>query len=152
MNRMHIQRSVCWAIGLVPLLTACYTQRPLTAVAPAATTRIVAQLTDSGVVAMANAIGAGAMEVEGVVAAADAASWDLQVIRVDYRGGTSMPWNGERVSFPRYTLTNASERTFSKKKSWIAAGLITAGAVLAARLFGAFGFGSGSGSEPLPPN
>lgn len=152
MNRMHTKRSLRCAVGLVPLLTACYTQRPLTAAVPSATTRIVAQLTDSGVVAMANAIGAGAAEVEGVVAVADAASWDLQVIRVDYRGGTSVPWNGERVSFPRYTLTHASERTLSKRKSWLAAGLIAGGAVLAARLFGAFGFGGSSGGEPSPPN
>lgn len=149
---MDTKRPLCCAIGLLQLLTACYSQRPLTTAVPEATTRIVAQLTDSGVVVMANTIGAGAVEVEGVVAAADATSWDLQLMRVDYRGGTSMPWDGERVSFPRYALTHASERTFSKRKSWIVAGLITAGAVLAARLFGAFGFGTGTDGGTIPPN
>ena len=152
MNRMHTRRSLQCAVGLVPLLTACYTQRPLTTAVPAATTRIVAQVTDSGVVAMSNAIGAGATEVEGVVAAADATSWDLQVIRVDYRGGTSVLWNREPVNFPRYTLTRATERTLDKKKSWLAGGLITAGALLAARVFGAFGFGDNPGTDPPPPN
>jgi hypothetical protein len=152
MNRMHTKRSLHGAVGLVPLLTACYTQRPLTTAVPAATTRIVAQVTDSGVVAMSNAIGAGAIEVEGVVAAADAASWDLHVIRVDYRGGTSVLWNREPVTFPRYTLTRATERTLDKKKSWLAGGLITVGALLAARVFGAFGFGDNPGTDPPPPN
>jgi len=136
----------------VPLLTACYSHRPLSTTVPAASTRIVAQVTDSGVVAMSNAIGAGATEVEGVVTAADATSWDLQVIRVDYRGGASVLWNREPVSFPRYTLTRATERTLDKKKSWIAGGLITVGALLAARVFGAFGFGDNPGPEPPPPN
>ena len=151
MNRRHT-RSVQCAVGLVPLLTACYSHRPLSTTVPAASTRIVAQVTDSGVVAMSNAIGAGATEVEGVVTAADATSWDLQVIRVDYRGGASVLWNREPVSFPRYTLTRATERTLDKKKSWIAGGLITVGALLAARVFGAFGFGDNPGPEPPPPN
>jgi hypothetical protein len=149
---MHIKRSLRCAVGLVPFLTACYTQRPLTTAMPAPMTRIVARVTDSGVVAMANAIGSGAIEVEGVVDAADAVSWDLQVIRVDYRGGASVLWNRERVSFPRYTLTSATERTLNKKKSWIAAGLITVGAFLAARVFGAFGLGDNPDTEPPPPN
>lgn len=140
------------AVGLVPLLAACYTQHPLVTPAPAPATRIVARVTDSGVVAMSNAIGAGAVEVEGVVAAADAGAWDLQLVRVEYRGGAQVVWNREQVSFPRYTLTNATERRLDKRKSWLAAGLITAGAFLAARLFGAFGLGDGPGGEPPPPN
>ena len=152
-NRSGASRAGCrCAVGSVLLLTACYSHRPLTTAVPAASTRIVAQVTDSGVLAMSNAIGAGATEVEGVVAAADAASWDLHMIRVDYRGGTSVMWNREPVTFPRYTLTHATERTLDKKRSWIAAGLVTAGALLAARLFGAFGFGDNPGPDPPPPN
>jgi hypothetical protein len=115
-------------------------------------TRVVARLTDSGVVAMANAIGSGAVEVEGLVAAADAASWDLQLIRVDYRGGASVTWRGERVTFPRYALTGATERTLSRRRSWLTAGAIVVGAILAARVFGAFGFGEPPDEDPPPPN
>jgi hypothetical protein len=149
---MHAKRAGVTATGLVLLLGACYVERPLTTPVPAATTRIVALITDTGGVAMAASLGPGAREVEGVVVGADATSWELQVIRVDYRGGTSTLWNRERVTFPRYTLTNPSERAFNRKKSWIVAGLITGGALLAARLFGALGFGGGSGGEPPPPN
>jgi len=139
-------------VGLVPLLSACYTQGPLTAPVPAPQTRIVAQVTDSGVVAMSNALGPGAVEVEGVIAAADAAAWSLRVLRVDYRGGASTLWNREVVSFPRYLLTNATEKRLNKKKSWLAAGLFTAGALLAARLTGAFGLGENPDRPPPPPN
>jgi hypothetical protein len=141
-----------FTIGPALLLGACYVERPLATPVPVATTRIVAQITDTGSAAMASKIGPGAREVEGVVVDADGTAWDLQVIRVDYRGGTSTLWNRERVTFPRYALTNASERAFNKKKSWVVAGLITGTALLAARLFGALGFGGGSGGEPPPPN
>src|SRR6266498_2355808 len=94
----------------------------------------------------------GAREVEGVVVSADASAWDVQVIRVDYRGGTSQLWNRERVTFPRYALTNASQRAFNTKKSWLVALGITGTALLAARLFGVLGFGGGPNGEPPPPN
>ncbi|HXM38743.1 MAG TPA: hypothetical protein VN908_08835 [Gemmatimonadales bacterium] len=140
------------ALGLAPLLAACYTQRPLTTPLPAPATRIVAQLTDSGVVAMSTMIGAGAVEVEGVIAAADATAWDVQLLRVDYRGGASVLWNREQVRFPRYALTGATERRFDKRKSWLTAGVITVSAFLAARLFGVFGLGDNPATQPPPPN
>lgn len=152
MKGMDSKRSLVLAIGLVLLFGACYVQRPLMDPVPATATRIVAQITDTGRVTMANALGPGAREVEGVVVGADGASWDLQVSRVGYRGGTSTPWNGERVTFPRSALTNASERTFNKKRSWLIAGLIAGTAFLAARAFGVLGFGGGPGGDPSPPN
>src|SRR5437773_12119955 len=84
------------------LLAACFTQAPLPSTIPAPETRIVAQMTDTGVLAMSNAIGAGATAVEGIVAGADATSWDLRMIRVDYR-------NGDRKS----TRLNSSHITIS---------------------------------------
>ena len=140
------------AVVIVPFLTACYSHRPLTAPTPNPATRVVAKLTDSGVVAMANAIGTGAVEVEGVVAAADAASWDLHLLRVNYRGGTSVEWNRERVTFPRYAFTHPTERTLDRRKSWFFAGALAVSAILAARLFGAFGLGEPPDTEPPPPN
>src|SRR5437763_10126110 len=74
MDGMYAKRSSRWAVGVLPLLAACYTQRPLTVPVPAVGTQIVASVTDSGVVAMSNALGPGAVEVEGVIAAADASA------------------------------------------------------------------------------
>jgi hypothetical protein len=119
---------------------------------PAPMTRVVARLTDSGVVAMSNAIGSGAVAVEGIVAAADATTWELELLRVSYRGGTSMTWQRERVTFPRAALTHATERTFNRRKSWLAGGLMVAGTLLIARLFGAFSGGGGDDDDPVPPN
>jgi len=139
-------------LGLLLPLSGCYTRGPLTTAVPAPGTRIVAQVTDSGVVALSNALGAGPVEVEGVVAAADDRSWDLQLVRVDYRGGASVLWNRERVSFPRATLAHATQMRLDRGKSWLVAGAVTATALLAARLFGAIGGGETPNPPPPPPN
>jgi hypothetical protein len=129
---------------------ACYTQRPLVTPAPPPATRIIAQVTDSGTVAMGNAIGAGAIEIEGVVASTNGNTWDLNLLRVDHRDGRSIPWNRELVSFPRFALTNPTEKRLDKTRSWIAAGIITASAFIAARLFNLIGADDTTGDDPVP--
>lgn len=149
---MRSQHVVPSLLGLVLASGACYVQRPLSNPIPEASTRIVAQITDTGSAALASVIGPGARMVEGVVVRAEPTAWDMEVIRVDYRGGGSQLWNRERVTFPRYALTNASERTFNRKRSWIIGLAITGTAFLAAKLFGVIGFGGGPGDEPGNPN
>lgn len=131
-------------------MTACYTQRPLTTPAPAPTTRIVATVTDSGTVAMSNAIGSGAVAVEGIVAAANGNAWDLLLVRVDHRDGRSILWNRERVSFPSYALADPTERTLDKRRSWLAAGVVVLGAFLAARAFSLIGGDEVPDDNPIP--
>lgn len=137
---------------LVAALTACYTRQPLETAVPAPATRIIARVTDSGAVALGGAVGPGALEVEGVVATADEVAWNLNLLRVDYRGGSSVIWNRELVSFPRSMLSNVSEKKVNKPRSWMAAGLIAAGTFLASRLFSQLGGGEEGGGEPTPQN
>jgi hypothetical protein len=151
MNPMPLTRMLVTA-AMAAFLAACYVQRPLGSPVPQPATRIVVLITDTGRVELANKIGPGATAVEGVVVSADEVAWDLQVVRVDYRGGTSQTWNGERVSFPRYTLTNASERSLNRRRSWLMALAITGTAFVAAKAFGVLGWGGSPGGEPPPPN
>ena len=139
-------------LGSACLLAACYTQSALPGPIPAPEMRIVAQVTDTGVLAMGNAIGPQATEVEGIVAGADATSWDLRMLRVEYRNGQSVTWNKELVRFPRSALSQASERRFSKGRSWIMAGLLTSTAFLAARFLGVIGGGDNTDNPPPPPH
>ncbi|HTI06091.1 MAG TPA: hypothetical protein VL549_12285 [Gemmatimonadales bacterium] len=140
------------AVGFIPLVAACYLQSPLMSPTPAPDMRIVAQVTDTGVLEMGQAIGPGATEVEGVVANADATAWDLRMLRVDYRGGSSVLWKGELVHFPRSALSQATERRFSRGRSWVLAGVITSTALLAARFLGFLGGGDSTDKPPPPPN
>jgi hypothetical protein len=140
------------ALGLVAILASCYTQSPLSTPIPVAETRLVAQVTDTGVLAMSTAIGPGATEVEGIVVGADAASWDLRLLRVTHRGGQTVTWKQELVRFPRSALSQATERRFSNRRSWIMAALVTSTALLAARFLGVIGGDDNAPPPPPPPN
>src|SRR5262245_6074629 len=141
-----------FVLGPLFLSAACYRQLPLEAPLPHPAPRIVAQVTDTGVVAMSNALGPGAQEVEGIVVAADNTNWDLRMLRVDYRGGSSVLWKQEQVRFPRTALSQATERRFSSGRSWVMAGLVTSAALLAAKFLGVIGGGEGDNKPPPPPN
>lgn len=140
------------SLGLVLVLAGCYRQLPLETPLPVPEQRIVAQVTDTGVMAMSNALGPGAQVVEGIVASADNDSWDLRMLRVDYRGGTSVLWNREMVRFPRSALSQATERRFSSGRSWLMAAVVTSTALLAARFLGVIGGGEDNKPPPPPPN
>ena len=138
-------------LALLCVCTACYVEQPIGQPVPAPSTRIIAEVTDSGTFVMSNAIGAGAVEVEGVVTNASSDAWQLQLLRVSHRDGTSIPWNRELVSFPRGTLTQPMERRLDRSRSWIAAGGITLGAVLLGQLFRTVIGGDGGGGSPTAP-
>jgi hypothetical protein len=139
-------------IGLLLLAAGCYRQLPLETPLPQPEQRIVAQVTDTGVLAMSNALGPGAQEIEGIVVGADNSTWDLKMLRVDYRGGTSVVWNREQVRFPRSALSQATERRFSSGRSWLMAAVVTSTALLAARFLGVIGGGEDNKPPPPPPN
>jgi hypothetical protein len=125
---------------LLSLVSAgCFQRVPMTAAVPAPATRVVATLTDSGTVAMSNALGAGALEVEGVITNADGNQWTMQMLRVDHRDQRTIEWNRELVTVPRNVITNPSVVVFDKKRTWVAAAGITLGAFLAARAFNLVG-------------
>lgn len=137
--------TVALALGLS--VTACYTQRPLTTPVPVLGTQIVAELTDTGTVLMANLLGPGVIEVEGLVSEADGNNWKLLMTRVEQRGVGATFWNKEPVAFPRLALTRVTERQFDRKRSWLIAGVIATTAIVAAHSFGAFSLGGEGGTD-----
>ncbi len=146
---MNVKRAVVAAVAV--FASGCYMQRPLDVTPPPPSTHLMAQLTDSGTVALSNALGPGALGVEGVVAAADAQSWTLQMLRVDHRDGRTIEWNREQVVFPRAVLSQPMVKVLDKKRSWMAAGGIVIGAFVLAQTFDLFGSPDEEGDEPPPP-
>ena len=143
-NRMF----ACIVIAAVS--SACYVERPLQTVPPPPTTRIIATVTDSGVVAMSNQIGPGATMIEGIVSAANESSWTLQLLRVDHRDGRTISWNREPVTFPRNALTQPSVKVLDKKRSWLATGGIIIGAIVLAQTFDLLGSSEDDNTEEPP--
>jgi hypothetical protein len=145
-----LNRKLVCVLSASVAIGGCYRQVQIAAPAPSA--RIIAQVTDTGSVLVANAIGAAATEIEGVIASIADDAWRIQLVRVDHRGGTSSLWKREEVAFPRIALTNVREKRLDRKRSWLMATALTAGVVLASQLFGTGGFGgSGDGDPPPPP-
>ena len=138
------------ALPFAIALGACYQQQPLSAPAPAPATHVVAQLTDSGTVVMGNALGEGVMQVEGIVTNADENNWTMQMLRVEQRGERTIEWNREPVTFPSNVLTNRMMVTLDKKRSYIAAGGILAGAFVLARVFNIVGANDSEEEQPQP--
>jgi hypothetical protein len=125
--------------AIILACSGCYMQRPLETTLPPASTRIVADLTDAGTVAMGNALGSGVLKVEGVVTTASDDVWSMQMLRAEHRDGRSIDWNRELVSFPRNALTNPSIVVLDKKRSYLAAAGITLGAFVLANAFNLLG-------------
>ncbi len=137
------------AVGSL-LLAACYTQAPLETALPAPATRIVAMVTDSGAAALGNTIGPGAMEIEGLVEEASPEAWRLQLLRVNDRFGKTNVWQGQVITFPRHMLARPEVRRLDKTRSWLAAGGIAVGAVLAAQAFSSIVGGDDINTTPVP--
>ncbi len=137
------------AIGL--LSAACYTQRPLETFPPPPSTHVIASLTDSGTVALSNAIGPGALELEGVINTASDNAWTVQMVRVLHRDGRTIEWNRELVTFAPNLITRPNVKVLDRNRSWLVAGGITLGAFLVARAFNLVGAPEDEGEEPPPP-
>jgi hypothetical protein len=122
-------------VTLVLGASACYKEQPLEQLPPPPATRVIADLTDAGTLEMGKVIGDGALKVEGVVAAADAQQWTLQMVRVNHRDGRAIEWNREAVTFPSSLLTRPTVKVFDKKRSWLAGGAILAAAIIVSQVF-----------------
>lgn len=128
----------------------CYRQAPLEIQPPPPNTRVAATLTDSGVVAMSNALGAGPLKVEGLISSATDSDWTLQMLRVEHRDGRAVTWNREAVRIPRTLLTDPRVVTLDKKRSWLAGGGIVVGAFVLARVFNLVGADKEDDETPVP--
>jgi hypothetical protein len=133
-------------------LTGCYRLADQPTNLPAPATRIVAELTPEGSRSMAPIIGEDALGVEGIVVERRPAEWELEVLRVDHRGGQSIQWNGERISFPAEHILEARERRFDRTMTAVFIGgvavVATALAVSFIRFVGTGDEGSGGGTSP----
>ena len=89
--------------------------------------------------------------VEGVVSSANETGWTLQLLRVDHRDGRTISWNREPVTFPRNALTQPNVKVLDKRRSWLAAGGITIGAIILAQTFDLLGSSEEDPDDEEPP-
>ena len=138
-------------VGAIALLLniGCYSfQRPTTLTSPVGGV-VRLTLTPQGTTELARFLGPRVVSAEGTLASirADGAL----VVGVDWvaiEGGQRQPWTGEGlVTFPRDMVAGVDQRTFDRKKSVIAALVVTAGLAVIAAIALAV---SGSQSSAVP--
>jgi hypothetical protein len=149
------RRAVCvlaLLLAAVLPLAGCYRVVPLTE-APEPGMRIVAGLTREGTERMFEHIGEDVVRIEAEAGAMRADQWELRLISTWDRLGQEFPWQRQTVTFAPQHLHSVQQRELDRRRTWIAAGAITAGVLTLGRIFlKAFGGDEpGGGGQPVPP-
>lgn len=140
-------------LGWTTVLQAgCYSVRPVAGTELQPGTRVVATLTPEGAEQVAAQVGPRVVGFEAAVGSAAGEQWEMFVYTLVKRDSTEETWNGERVMVPRAALASVSEKRLDRTRSYLAAGIITVGALLLARGFQTGFFSGGGDGPPEPPN
>jgi len=132
------------------LLAGCYTYKPLQTLEPVPPAHVALVLSDQGRVGAGPNIGSGVARVEGALVGSTDSDYTLRVAEVtDIRGAQSR-WTGEAVTLRRTWVGNAYERRFSRSRTYVLVGALSAGFVTFAVSRHLFGIG-GPFSENNPP-
>jgi hypothetical protein len=151
MLRSRRTRSTVALMLLLPQLAGCFQYVPATTEAVPTGSRISFGVTDPGRVALSDAVGPGVQRIEGRLVATTDTSLVLSVLAIEHVDlRVPLKWRGEQVAVPRNYVTDVREWRLSKGRSWLLAGLIAVGAVVAAQL-AITGFGSDGGNDKPGP-
>ncbi|HYH78750.1 MAG TPA: hypothetical protein VEX86_03115 [Longimicrobium sp.] len=146
-------RATSLALLGVFVLQGCYS---VTTVEPGALqpgSRVVASLTAEGSQQLAAQVGPRVVAVEGVLDQATPSQLSLRLVRTEGTNQVSTFWNQEEVIVPRPVIAQLSERRLNRPRSFLVAGMIVGGALLAATLAGGVLTGDGGdGPDPSPVN
>ena len=128
------------AIGIVCVsvsLTGCYTyvQRPIAEAAP--NTRVAAEISDAGRIALGDQMGSEVARIEGDVVQKSDSTVHVMVSEVRYLNGTANKWEGQEVTLRPQDIKTFSQRTYSKQQSVIMA-IVIGGAIALAIAAAAF--------------
>ena len=145
-----IASTVMWTAG-------CYAYFPKTQAEVAPNTIVAANISDVGRVAIGERVGTEVSAIEGLVVARSDTALSLMVSEVRFLNGLSNHWQGQEVSLRPVDVKSVTQRTFSRSRTVIMLGAVTAGvlaAVLGLNFLGVFSGESPSdkgGGSPPPP-
>jgi hypothetical protein len=130
----------------------CYLNTPIdTAVTPPVAGDMVAlDVSDRGRVALGERFGGGVSQIEGRLTSVTERTFELQVYKVTYLREGDSRWSGEKVSIERDAIGQVYTRTFSRRRTLVAAGVV-GGALLAFILTRELVAGGGEENPTQPP-
>ena len=134
--------------ALLPVLAAgCYNYAPLPALNPVPRSQVALVLSDMGRVGAGPVIGPGIARIEGAVIGSTESDYILRVAGVTDIRGRQSRWSGESVTLQRAWVGNAYERRFSKPRTYLLVGALTAGFAAFVATRHLFGSGALAGSS-----
>jgi hypothetical protein len=107
-------------------------------------TRVALVLTDVGRVGAGNDMGPGVARLEGALVRSTDSEYTLRITGVTDIRGRESRWSGESFSVRRTWVSNAYERRFSKPRTYLLVGALTAGVATFIVTRHLLGFGSGT--------
>ena len=141
------------ALVFLIVVGGCYSYHPLQNPIPSSGTRVTADLTDAGSLALASQVGPGIVTVRGEVVESDREGLLLALTSVLGRDDQETLWKGEQVRIPFTTVARVKERRFALGKSFFFSGAAVGGLLAAITAFqggGSSGGISGGGNGPSP--
>ena len=129
---------------LLPLMAGCYTYKPLPSTGPETGTRVSAELTDQGSIAMSSQLGPGVTQVQGEVLPSDSIALRLAILTTANNRGIESDWQREQVAIPVNALGRLEQRKLSFGQTALAGGLAIGGLYAMYRLLGGAGIFEGS--------
>ena len=116
-------------------LAGCYHYVPARTTHLPSGTRVALRLTDQGRVALTDALGPGVRRIEGHLESSSDTALVLSVAAVEHLDlPVPVKWRGDRVSVSRSLVSDVEEWRIAKGRSWLMAGLLVAGAVVASTI------------------
>lgn len=110
--------------------------------------RVVLEVTDVGRVGLAERLGPGVLEVEGVLREYVDTSYVVSVWALRSVSGERVRWSGEVVRIGRGYVGGLRRREVDRVRTWLAAGGVVGGVALLAATQGLLGFAF----ESTPPD
>jgi len=141
---------------VLPVLAGCYRYAAIEPTSVAPTTDVRLNLTAAGASALLPTLGRSTAAVEGKILRVTDSSYVLGVSSTlkraedDETSFTRTVWAGESVSIPRNAVAGVELRSLDRRRTIVAASLVTVLGVLAAEVI-VHGIGSGGGSIPDGP-
>jgi hypothetical protein len=144
-------RAALAAALLLPWATGCYTNRMIVNETMTPGTEVALSITDRGRVGLGERVGPGAMTVTGRLVGRTDSMYVLRVSSVDFINAGTSHWSGEELKVPRDYVSTVAERSFSRSRSWLMAGVVVGAiVVIAAGISLAAGGSDDGGTEPPP--
>jgi hypothetical protein len=135
------------------MASGCYVYTPVSTT-PVTGSTLAFELNDRGRVGLGQNIGPSARTIEGTLQPNGDSAYALHVLSVGYLNGQTNKWNGEQLSVSKDFVRDVRERHFSKSRTWLTAGAVTAGIVAFLASRNLLGFGAPErqpGGGEIPP-